>query len=488
MGSALQRVRSSLARRGANGWAAKSVWSVCDNMIQQGLSFLVFAVLARWLTPHEFGLLAIAHLMVLFVRTSLLDALAVPVLRAPQADDHLFNWLFTLCTVASAAAGCLMALLSAPLARLFRAEDLVPVLLGMSLCALLFGLTRAYDARLQREGNFRLLAIRSVCSVTSGGAVALLLAWHGAGAMALVAQQLMMALVSLVVAVGAEWRTWRPRWVWSNALLRVHLPEIRRVSASVLINYTNNNGDSALLSLLLGPHATGLYNLAKRVLGAAYLVVASSLSRVGVSLFMQRQGDRAMLARSYTRLLGWMLLLLAPFYTIASLHAEPLVVMVFGEKWRESASLFGWLAVACLAQAAYLLGQNLSFTTQRSARVLKLSSLQLGLSIMLALAFSYRWGMVGVAAGFAAGSVVGCLAMQVAIKRQLGLGWADLGRTVLPALVGTLGTLFALWALPRAGFDAWHWLGLALAFGLGLVCYTAIATLVHWLMQRHAVP
>jgi O-antigen/teichoic acid export membrane protein len=487
MGSARLRVRNWLARHGKSGWAAKSMWSISDNMIQQLLSFLLFAVLARWLMPHEFGLLAIAHLMVLFVRSSLLDAIAVSVMRAPQADSHLFDWLFTLCTVTAAAAACVMALLSWPLARLFNAEELVPVLLGMSLSALLFGLARAHETRLQREGNFRLLAIRSLCAVTAGGLVALVLAWRGAGAMALVAQQLVQGAVGLAVAVGAEWRVWRPRWVWSNTLIRTHLPEMRRVGMSALVNYANNNGDTALLSVLLGPHATGLYNLAKRVLGAAFLVVAASLTRVGATLFMQRQHDRAMLARSYTRLVGWMLLLLAPFYAIATLEAEPLVVMVFGEKWRESASLFGWLSVACVSQAAYLLGQNLSYTTQRSGRVLKLSVLQSGVSIGLALAFSYRWGMVGVAAGFALGSAVGCVVMQVAIGRQLGLGWRDLGRTAAPAAVGSLGTALVLSALPYAGFDAWRWLGLLVALGLGIVCYTAIAALMHWLMQRYAL-
>jgi hypothetical protein len=89
-----------------------------------------------------------------------------------------------------------------------------------------------------------------------------------------------------------------------------------------------------------------------------------------------------------------------------------------------------------------------------------------------------------VAAAFAIGSAVGCLAMQLAIKRQLGLAWATLARTALPALVGTLATMLLLWALPRAGFDEWRWLGLLLALGLGLACYVAAASLAHWLMQR----
>ncbi|MEO8154194.1 MAG: oligosaccharide flippase family protein [Rhizobacter sp.] len=476
-----------LARYAPRGWAAKSVWSMCDNMVQQLLSFMIFAVLARWLTPHEFGLLAIAHLMVQFVRMSLLDAIAMPVVRGPDADSHLFDWLFSLCTTVAAVMACLMALLAWPMARFFGALDLVPVLLGMSVAVLLFGLVRAHEARLLREGNFRLLAIRSLCSVSAGGIAALWFASRGAGALALVAQQLVTGAVGLAIAVVAEWRVWRPRWVWSVPLLRQHSAEMRRVGTSALVNYANTNGDAALVSVLLGPQATGLYNLAKRVLSAAYLVVAASLSRVGVSLFVQRQLDPGALALSYTRMLGWTLLLLAPIYAIATLVAEPMVVVVFGERWRSSAPLFGWLSVAYVSQAAFFLGQSLSFTTKRSDRVLKLSVLQLGVSGAMSLLLS-PLGMIGVAAGFAVGSLVGCIAMQRAVMQQLALPWSSVARAALPAVVGTIVTCIALWALPRAGLDAWRWLGLLTALGLGLACYVAIATLVHWLMQRQAMP
>ncbi|HEY0820068.1 MAG TPA: lipopolysaccharide biosynthesis protein [Rhizobacter sp.] len=432
--------------------ASKSAWSILDNLVQQVLSFVIFLILARWLTPHEFGLLAIAHLMVLFTRMSLLDALAMPVVRAPEANDRLFDWLFTICTVVSIGVAALMVLLAWPMAQFFQAPELTWVLVGMSLSVVLFGLGRAHDARLLREGNFRVTAIRSLCSVTAGGAVALWLAARGFGAMALVAQQVVTGVVALLVALVAEWRRWVPRWHWSAELLREHRGETRRIGLNACVSYANTNGDAALVSVLLGPHATGLYNLAKRVLSAGYLVIASSLSRVGVSLFVQRQADPVALAQAYRRMLGWTLLLLAPMYALVSLAAEPLVVIAFGERWRESASLFGWLSVAYLAQSAFWLGQNLSFATRRSDRVLKLSTAQLAISAVLAGVLS-RWGMQGIAAGIALGSVAGCLLMQVAVHRQLALSGLSFMRATLPATLGTVTVAALLWGLPHVGVD-----------------------------------
>lgn len=465
-------------------WKGKSVWSIADNFAQQALSFVIFAVLAHWLTPHEFGLLAIAHLMVQFVRMTLLDAMAMPVVRGLDSSDAVFNWLFTLCTAVSLVLAAAMALSSPLLVRFFGTPELMPVLLGMSLVIVLYGLVRAHEARLLRQGNFRLLAIRSICSVCAGGAVALFMVYQGAGAMALVAQQITTGIVALLIALVAEWRIWRPRWAWSSALVRTHASEMSKVSTSALLNYANTSGDAALVSVLLGPYATGLYNLAKRVLSAAYLVIGASLGRVSVTLFVQQQRDPAALRQTYARMLAMTLLLLVPVYTLVTALAEPMVVIVFGEQWRPSAPLFGWLSVAYLGQAAFALGQNLSFATGQSARVPKLALAQM--LIAMALAFLLvRWnGVTGVAAGFAIGSMAGMVAMKFAISRQLDMPLRSFVLTVLPAGMGAVLGAVLVRILPLAGLQVTGWFSLIFAGIAGLLAYSASAALVRLLVNR----
>ncbi|MES2369608.1 MAG: oligosaccharide flippase family protein [Pseudomonadota bacterium] len=467
-----------------NAWKGQSAWSIADNFAQQALSFVIFAVLAHWLTPHEFGLLAIAHLMVQFVRVTLLDAIAMPVVRGVDSSDALFNWLFTLCTVVSLVLAAAMALASPVLVHFFGTPEMMPVLLGMSLVIVLFGLVRAHEARLLREGNFRLLAIRSLCSLSAGGAVALLMVYQGAGAMALVAQQLAAGVVALLIAVAAEWRIWRPRWAWSTALIRRHASEMNKVSTSALLNYANTSGDAALISVLLGPYATGLYNLAKRVLSAAYLVIGASLGRVGVTLFVQQQRDPTALRHIYSRMLAMTLLLLAPVYTIVTALAEPMVVIVFGEKWRASAPLFGWLSVAYMGQAVFALGQNLSFATGQSARVPKLALAQMLLATALACVLARTNGAMGVATGFALGSVAGMVAMKFAIGRQLGMSLRSFALTILPAGAGAALGAILIRLLPLTGMEVTEWPSLIVAGMAGLFAYSAGVAAVRWLAER----
>jgi O-antigen/teichoic acid export membrane protein len=470
-----------------SNWKGKSAWSIADNFAQQALSFVIFAMLARLLTPHEFGLLAIAHLIVQFVRMTVLDALAMPVVRdngSGGAGDSLFDWLFSLCAVVSLVLAVVMAMFSPLLAYFFEAPALLPVLLGMSMVVVLYGLVRSHEARLLRQGNFRLLAIRSIISVCAGGGVALFMAFEGAGAMALVAQQLTTGLVALVIAVAAEWHSWRPRWRWSTALIRTYGSEIVKVGMAALLNYAKNNIDVVIVSVLLGSYATGLYNLAKRVLSAAYLVIGASLGRVAVTKFVQEQSDPAALLRSYAGMLGITFLLLVPFYSLATALAEPMIAVVFGEQWRPSAPLFGWLAIAYLGQTSFELGQNLSFATGLSARVPRLAFRQLLIATVCALILGRLYGITGIVSGFAVGSMVGMVEMQLAISRQLGMSLRRFMLTLSPACAGAVVSVVMVRVLATAGVFVTGWVSLFAVATAGILAYAVMAGSMRWFANR----
>jgi O-antigen/teichoic acid export membrane protein len=378
-----------------------------------------------------------------------------------------------------------MALLASPFATWFGSPGLQPVFVGMSLVIILYGLVRAHEARLLREGNFRLLAIRSVVSVCIGGAVALVLARQGAGAMALVGQQIATGLAALVIAVAAEWRVWRPRWVWSNALLRQHRSEMGRVGLSALLSYGKNNIDVAIVSLLLGSYSTGLYNLAKRVLSAVYLVIGTSLGRVGVTQFIQEKEHPQRLRRSYLDLLALSLLLMVPLYALATQLAVPLVGLVFGSKWLPSAALFGWLALAYLGQAAFELGQNILFAKGLIARLPRLALLQLLFSSSGALALGLAFGLPGVVAGFSLGSLLGTANMQWVIGRQLGVDYKAWWHSARPAVLGALCAATLVQGLKMANLAVTGWSSLLATGMAGLLVYAVVAV---WLQRASHRP
>ncbi|HWZ46691.1 MAG TPA: oligosaccharide flippase family protein, partial [Herbaspirillum sp.] len=245
------------------GLASGSMWSMIDNLAQQVLSFAIFAVLAHFLAPAAFGLLTVAHLFILFTRMVVFDAIAMPIVRSAAPDDRTYSWIFSMCTAAGLLLAGAMFFSAGVVSTIFRAPELHHVLQGMSASILFFGLVRAYEARLVRNMMFRQLAIRSIGSVIIGGVLGIALAARGWGAMSLVVQQVTASGLALVLVVAQS--RWWPRMVFDPALTRKYIDDIRQVGITGILGYANANGDSLLVGLFLGPYATGLYNLAKRM-------------------------------------------------------------------------------------------------------------------------------------------------------------------------------------------------------------------------------
>ena len=419
------------------GLASGSIWSIVDNLAQQVISFVIFAVLARFLAPDAFGLLTVAHLFILFTRLVVFDAIAMPVIRASGAglpDDRFYSWVFTCCTLAGLLLAAVMFFSAGLISSLYRAPELKTVLQGMSLSVLFFGLMRAYEARLVRNMMFRQLAIRSIGSVMTGGVVGITLAAGGWGAMSLVVQQVAASGLALVLVVAQS--RWLPRIVFDRALNKKYWSDIRQVGLTGILQFANTNGDSLLVSIFLGPYATGLYNLGKRVTSAVYLVIASSMQKVALPVFSDARADMAAMGRGYLKILGITLFCVAPLLCFQAVLAEPLVAAVFGAKWLPAAPVVSVLALLYLLSSIVHLNDYLFFAIGKNRLPVLFGIAQLTLATVLAVS-CYRFGLLGMSLSFCGAYLLVFPLSQIRLNRELGLNAHQVWYALAPPLVGS---------------------------------------------------
>ena len=445
--------------------ASGSIWSIVDNLAQQVLSFLAFAVLARFLAPDAFGLLTVAHLFILFTRLVVFDAIAMPIVRALAPNDRLYSWVFTCCSIAGLLLAMTMFFSAGLISSLFRTQDLKVVLQGMSISIFFFGLVRAYEARLVRNMMFRQLAIRSIVSVMIGGVIGIAMAASGAGAMSLVVQQVTASGLALVLVVAQS--RWLPTLVFDRALHEKYWDDIRQVGMSGLLNFANANGDSLLVSFLLGPYATGLYNLAKRVTSAVYLVITSSMQRVALPMFSDALEDRIELQNRYLKIIGITLFFILPLFCFQGALATPLVQIVFGAKWLPAAPVIGVLALLYMLSSIVQLNDYLFFSLGKNRLPVWLSIAQLLLAITSAASVSH-FGLIGMSLSFCGAYLVIFPVSQWLLHRALGLNsrmvWFALAPPLVAGVVLLLGLEAYLALIPR------HFTSLTLAGGIVLAC------------------
>ncbi len=374
-----------------------------DNLAQQVLSFAVFVVLARLIAPEDFGLMAIAHLIVAFVRQTFLDAIIHPVARSPTPTDALYSSAFSACVLTSLLLSGLMLIAAPFIARFYSQPDLTEVVSWMSLVVLLTGTAAVYEARLIRAMEFRPLAIRAMVSVTLGGGIGITLALQGRGVWALLVQQVVTSATALLLLVAQS--PWRPQWKWRGMKSRVLSPDASRVGLTGIFGFMAHQGDTVIVSLLLGAHATGLYSFAKRLTSAIYLIIGSSLLKLAIPAFATANHQPVALRLAYTRILGATFLLMTPLYAGLSFLAEPMITIFFGPVWAAAVPVIALLSVLHLFLVVNQLNDYLLFAVgERSVPLIRTS-----LQILFALLFAWLFvqgGLSWIAGGFVMASAI----------------------------------------------------------------------------------
>jgi O-antigen/teichoic acid export membrane protein len=412
-------------------------WAMFDNLAQQVLSFLIFMVLARFVAPQDFGLIAIAHVMVTFIRQTLFSAISLPITRVNTPSNALYSWGFWICVFLAVLMSSVMLAGAGFVSRFYAQPELIPVLSWMSLVVLTTGMAAIYEARLMRQMAFKPLAIRSIASVTIGGSIGIFLAFHDAGVFALIAQQVITSCIGLILLVGQS------RWLPQIKLRGTDFSEVLtfapRVGMTGLFGFLASQGDTLLVSVLLGSYATGIYSFAKRLTSAVYLVIGSSLLKLALPAFTEAGRKPEALRDVYLRMFGTSLFLMAPLLAGISVLAKPLITLFFGLAWVPAAPVVALLALLYILLAINQLNDNLMLAVGTPSVSMMRGLAHTALSLILgSLLSALGLGLSWVAAGFVLAGAIVWPWPQLLANRHTNLSTMKLASAMKSPAIATL--------------------------------------------------
>jgi PST family polysaccharide transporter len=392
-------IPADLGRRTARG-AGATLAGQCGRILLQLLSV---TVLARLLSPRDYGLLAVG-LVVVGIGEVVRDfGLSSAAIRAPQLTARQRDGLFWI----NSGAGVLMALLAAtaavPIAAALGQPAVVPIIRALALTFVLNGVAAQYRAGLNRDLRFAALAGTDLLAQSLALVSAVAAALLGAGYWALVVQQLTLGTVTLVGAVAvARWRPRRPR---RGAGLRPLLRFGGGLTGTGLVYYLGNNLDNLVLAMWAGPTALGLYNRGFQLLMTPLNQLRTPTTRVAVPVLARLQADlprsgeylrRAQLALGFT---------LVPGMAMAAGAAGPVVDLLLGPRWHEVAPVLALLAVAGSAQTLAYVGSWVYLSRGLAGPLFRYTTLTLVLNAVC-IATGSAFGVVGVASGYATAALL----------------------------------------------------------------------------------
>lgn len=407
-------------------------WATVANWSGQAASFLTMLVLARLLSPIEFGIYAIGSAFVMVVMGLSQIGLPLALVQREQIDDtHLDTSFWTVTGLAVALAASTL-LFDEGFARLMGEPQLSGLLPVLSLALPISAMAGIYNAPLMRGLDFRKSALATAMGALAGALGAIGLALAGMGVWSLVGQTLFSSVVTLGILMWAS--PYRPRPRFSPGRLR----ELWRFgSFSMLTDFValiDQRSVPLLLGAFVGAFATGLYSMARKVVDLGLQVFVAAIGQVATPVFSKLQSDHPRMRAIYLNTIQSVAALTLPMFGLTAVLADEIVLVFLGPKWVAGAPVLALVAVAAMIRSYGWISISVLIALGRVRLRLALQLASLGLSLLVLLALWPR-GIVAVAQGFAAQAAVMHLLVLLAVRHSLGLEWRGYFAAVAPVLL-----------------------------------------------------
>jgi O-antigen/teichoic acid export membrane protein len=322
------------------------------NVTSQGAQFLIQSVatvvLARLLTPADFGLVAMVATITGLGQAFADFGLSEATIQRKHVTHNQVSALFWINLAIGLGLMLITVILAPLLAKFYREPRLVNITLLLSLTFLIGGLRVQPDAILKRQMRFSSLAIRDVAACALAVPIAITMAWRGAGYWALV----VLPLTLNFTAMAISWLmvNWRPGPYRRDSEVGSMISFGGNVAASYFIISVSRSADNVLIGRYTGAGPLGLYSRAYNLLMIPVRQLSSPIGGVAVPAFSRTQDDPERFARYYLRAVSLLMWVSAPIFGFLFVAAQPVIVLLLGHQWKESAPVFQILTLAALTQ------------------------------------------------------------------------------------------------------------------------------------------
>jgi lipopolysaccharide exporter len=423
-------IQPLLAHRAASG----AMWSALDMGGTQLASLLVFAVIARFVTPTDFGLISISYLAIYTLKSLVIDNVVIAVSRKKEPSDLEYATSFWL-TLALATLAALALFFSAATAeQLMKAPGLKEIMRAMSVILLFMGLARTHEMRLVRKFEFRTIALRGIVGTITGGAIGIIFAALDYGVAALVIQQIITTGVSL--ALLWTFSSWTPTLRISRLTILETLHFMRSIAPSSVVSVVNQNCDTFLIAYFFGPASAGAYAIAKRLRLALQLAAVTPISGVLFSTLAEVQDDRDRLKRVSQRLIALISLACAPIFVGSSSIAREAISVGFGAQWVSAGPIFAVLALGGFFAALQNFCDTMFILKNRQIWSFYLLLVQTALAVFLFFPVKLL-GSDYIAIPFILPYIITFPFSAILVSRITGVSLSEWATSILPALTSS---------------------------------------------------
>lgn len=323
------------------------IWTALQRYATIFIQFVSGIILARLLTPHDYGCIGMLTIFMVLSRTFIDSGFGSALIQKKQPTQVDYSSIFWW-NIGMAIVMYSLLFVSAPaIARFYRIPLLSKVLRVQGVVLFIYAFNIIQQNMLRKNLNFKLLSIVTIVTSVVALSVTIWMAYAGFGVWALVAQY----IITAAVPAAVFWFTvkWRPSFVFSTQSFKKLFGFGFYMFMTQFISELSRQIQGLLIGKVYNPSTLGYYTRANSTEQVASTSISQIVTQVAYPLYAEVQDDKKRLANMIQQLTAVMAYINAPLMFILLLCAKPLFQILYSEKWLPSVPYFQILCIAGLA-------------------------------------------------------------------------------------------------------------------------------------------
>lgn len=416
-------------------FAVNMVALTAARMLQTVSSFLAIPILARLLSPEEFGLIAMASTFVVFTMAISDAGLGQTLVRVPPRERDVWSSAFWFISGIGLVLSLLLVAIALPTAWFLREPDLTPIILALAPLPLVQASLSPALADLQQREQFRHLASIELFGSLAGTFAAIGLALAGFGVWALVAQQVVYWIVKGAIVLFST-KFW-PSFVFKMSVLGPHIAFSRDTGLLGIVSFLGKQLDPIVIGRLLGTVPVGLYSVATRIAYLPMQFLSMPLQNALFTRMVMLREDKAA-SRNLMLVAAWVVgAIVFPGMAVGAAAAGAYFHVFLSEKWLEAAPIFTVLAPTLAIQCIMSVCGTMLLAIGATGRRLRLN-IEFTIAWLIVLPFAAMHSVFIVAAAYTVTYALMAIRTYPMYFEPVGCTVGDVFKTITPPIVVSL--------------------------------------------------
>ncbi|MBE6073080.1 MAG: lipopolysaccharide biosynthesis protein [Selenomonas ruminantium] len=426
------------------------LWRFVERSASHGISLGVTILLARLLTPADFGTIALLTIFINILQVFVDSGFGSALIQKKDADDVDFSTVFYFNCISCAVMYAVLYFLAPWIADFYQDEMLTELIRVLGVVLLISGVRSVQNAYIIRNLAFRLSFNASMVALITSAMVAVAMAFYGFGVWALVMQQ----IVNVAMGTITLWcvTTWRPKLTFSRQRFHFLFSFGSRLLLSSLLDTGYKNLSQLVIGRMYSPSDLAYYTQGARYPMTIVSNINASIDSVLFPVLSQVQDDPGHLRNMMRRAICVSSFLLWPLMMILAAAAEPLVRLLMTEKWL---LLVPYLQVFCFSYALWPIhtaNLNGIKALGRSDIFLRLEIIKKGMGLCI-LGATMFYGPFAMACGIALSGLISTAINSWPNRKLLGYSCREQWKDIAPGCL--LAILVGAVVYPL-GHMGWH--------------------------------